>query len=262
METISASRRYRHVSREAVRRIGRDALARSGGDVEGASKRTKRALHQVYGAFLPSVPRYDRMLRELDEALAGRGPDSPRVREVLRRFMSQHASSRERLRILDRFWSEVGARIGRPDRVLDLGCGLNPLAVPWMGLPAEVVYDAVEIDGALLEFLRACLTRLGVAHDLRVVDLLGEATLAAADVALVLKLLPTLEQQREGSGERLLEALPAPIVVVSFPTRSLGQRSVGMEESYTRSFEALLERRHWRAERVDLAGELVYVVKR
>ena len=93
VETIAASRRYRHVSPAAVRRIGRDALLRSGGDVEGALKRTKRALHQAYGAFLPGVPPYDRMLRELDEALAERRPDSPRVRELLRRFMSQHASS-------------------------------------------------------------------------------------------------------------------------------------------------------------------------
>ena len=131
-----------------------------------------------------------------------------------------------------------------------------------MELAADAVYDAVEIDDALLDFLRACLTRLGVAHDLRMVDLLGDATFEAADVALVLKLLPTLEQQRDGAGERLLDALAAPIAVVSFPTRSLGQRSKGMEDTYALRFERILERRHWQAERVDLPGELVYVVKR
>ena len=135
-------------------------------------------------------------------------------------------------------------------------------AAPWLGLPEDSVYAGVEIDGTLLDFVGACLTRIGVKHDLRVADLLGDASFGEADVALALKLLPTLEQQRDGASERLLDGLSAPTVVVSFPTRSLGQRSKGMEETWARRFEALLETRPWQSERVDLPGELIYVVKR
>jgi 16S rRNA (guanine(1405)-N(7))-methyltransferase len=131
-----------------------------------------------------------------------------------------------------------------------------------MGLPDDAVYAGVEIDRALVEFLRAALDRLGVTHDLRVGDLLGERDLPEADVALALKLLPTLEQQRAGAGAEVLFALPAPVLVASFPRRSLGGRPKGMDESYTRGFEQVLAREGARAERIELPGELVYVVRR
>ena len=260
VESVAASRRYRHVCPDTVRRLSRQALEIRPGDVAGAAKRTKRALHQAFGAYLPVAPRYARLLGRLDRAIERDGVDCEPVRAFLRETMALHASTRERLPVLERFQSELSRRWGRPRRLLDVGCGLNPLALPWMGLPDDAVYAGVEIDRALVEFLRAVLDRLGAAHDLRVGDLLAPLDLPEADVALALKLLPTLEQQRAGAGAELLFSLPAPVVVASFPRRSLGGRGKGIDATYTRGFEQLLARRGARAERIELPGELVYVV--
>ncbi len=262
MAAVAESRRYRNVCDATVQRLAREALAASGGEPREASKRTKRALHQIFGAFLPTSPPWKKLLERLDRAVAAASRDPLALRAELRGLMGRHASTRERLPILDRFWAELGTRLGAPQRVLDVGCGLNPLSVPWWGLAPDGVCGGVEIDAQLVDFVRACLDRLGVKHDIRLEDVLGGAALPPADVALALKLLPTLERQRAGSGQALLDALPAPCIVVSFPTRSLGRRARGLEASYARDFEALLARRSWAAERIDLPGELVYLVRK
>ena len=63
--SVAASRRYGDVCAETVQRLATQALTRSEGDARRAAKRTKRALHQFYGAFLPTTPRYEHMLAEL-----------------------------------------------------------------------------------------------------------------------------------------------------------------------------------------------------
>jgi 16S rRNA (guanine(1405)-N(7))-methyltransferase len=146
--------------------------------------------------------------------------------------------------------------------VLDVGCGLAPLSVPWQDLPPGARYAGVDIDAGLVELVRAALDRIGIEHDIRVGDALDRAPLPESDVALALKLLPTLERQAAGAGLALLDRLPAAKLVVSFPTRSLGGRARGMEANYSRDFEAQLALRPWSADCFELPGELVYVLQR
>jgi 16S rRNA (guanine(1405)-N(7))-methyltransferase len=257
-DSIARSRRYRRVCETTVRRLAVDALRASGGNEREAAKRTKRALHQICGAYLPASPSWPRLRAELDAC-----PDEPEaLRQTLRVLMQQHASTRERLPVLEQFWNTLRPRLGATPRVLDVGCGLAPLSAPWQGLAPGARYAGVDIDAGLVELVRAALDRIGIEHDIRLGDALDHAPLPESDVALALKLLPTLERQAAGAGLALLDWLPAPKLVVSFPTRSLGGQARGMEANYSRGFEALLAQRPWRAERLELPGELVYLVQR
>jgi 16S rRNA (guanine(1405)-N(7))-methyltransferase len=56
-----------------------------------------------------------------------------------------------------------------------------------------------------------------------------------------LKAIPCLDQQEPGAGRRLLHSLDAPVVVVSFPARSLGGREKGMRETYDRMLRQMVE---------------------
>ena len=254
---VAAARRYRTVCAATVRRLANQALAASQGDAREATKRTKRALHQIYGAFLGGVQPWPRLLAELEAAR-----DADTRQQVLRSILARHASTRERLPGLERFCLEINARCGRPRRWLDLGCGLQPLTAPWLGLAPDAVYAGVDLDSGLVEFVRSCLDCLGVAHELVVSDLLDAPELPSCDVALVLKLWPTLEQQRAGSAAALLDALDAPLLVVSFPTRSLGGRGQDRTDVHVAAFRDAIESRGWPAERVELPGERVYFVRK
>lgn len=260
---VLAARRYRSLHPPLVRRVAA-AEAAGARSLAELVKRTKRALHQIFGAYLPAPPRWERLLAEL--AAAGAEAD---VRAVLRRAMAQHASTRERLDHLEPFYAALAARVGAPRSLLDVACGLQPLALPWWGLPAGAEIHAWDIDTALVGFVGGCVQRLGFDARPVAVDLLGapegpDAALAwpVTEVALVLKTLPCLEQQRPGAGEALLAAIPAPRLVVSFPTRSLGGRSKGMGATYARRFEAILAARGWAADAFEVGPELVYVVSR
>jgi 16S rRNA (guanine(1405)-N(7))-methyltransferase len=256
-EAITRSRRYTAVAPDTVRRVAERALAAAGGDVADAVKRTKRGLHEIHGAYLPpSTPPYDALLRRLEAALAAGGDG----RDVLRRAMEVHASTRERLPYLEQFHAEVFARVPAPATVRDLACGLNPLAAPW--LPGPPRYLASDIDTRQLDFLDRALTLLGIDHATEVLDLVDGPTGEPADLTLVLKTVPCLERQRVGAGWAVVAALGSPHVVVTFPTKSLGQRSKGMYQTWSAQFEARAAEHGWAYTSFEIPNELGYVLAR
>jgi 16S rRNA (guanine(1405)-N(7))-methyltransferase len=258
---LATSRRYAGVAPGAVRRVARKALVAARGDVGEAIKRTKRGLHEIHGAYLPATgPKYEAMGRKLRPA-ADSG-DQEQVKDVLRSAMAVHASTRERLPHLNDFYQEIFDRIPRPAIIRDLACGLNPLAVPWMPLAAPVSYVASDIDERLTGFVGQALTAVGVTHRAEVLDLVDSPVTGYADLTLMLKTVPCLERQRTGSGWDLIAAIDSPTIVVTFPTRSLGQRSKGMFQTYSSAFEAHLSGHSWGVEQVEIPNELIYVISK
>jgi 16S rRNA (guanine(1405)-N(7))-methyltransferase len=190
------------------------------------------------------------------------------LRAACLRILDNHASSRERLPLLDGFYAQIfgGCDPAAPLTVLDLACGLNPLALPWMGLPRGSRLIACDVHGEMTDFLAQALPLLepatGVHAQALRWNLLNGVPPVDAEVALLLKTLPCLEQLEAELPGRLLESVRAPLLIVSFPVRSLGGRAKGMEATYSARFEALAADLAWRAERLDVRGELVYRLHR
>ena len=255
---VLGSGKYRWVCPETVRRMGERELAKGRG-LKAAVKATKSRLHQVFGAF-DRAPDYDRLLRELEAAYAS-GSDGA-IRAACRSALGGHASTRERLPILDRFYEEVFAVTGRPSRVLDLACGLHPLGLPWMGLAPDAAYTALDIDGRTVEFLNRFFALAGIRGRALLGDVLCRVPEEAADVAFLLKTLPGLERQERDGGRRVLGGLRARHVVASFPVASLGGREKGMRRNYERVFLAMIAGKPWRVERLEFPSELVFMVEK
>ncbi len=145
-------------------------------------------------------------------------------------------------------------------RVADLACGFNPLALPWMGLPAGASYYACDVFADQVAFLNRCWEPLGVEGRAELCDLAHAHACPAADVVLLLKTLPTLEQIDKQASRHLLNTLDAPVVIISYPVHSLGGRRKGMPDYYAAHFEALAADRAWRVERLEFPTELVFRV--
>lgn len=257
LEAVSASKKYGGVCPDTVRRIAaRELAARR--SVKDAVKATKRRLHQVYGAFEQALDA-EAAFGELAKAWGG-GEDERRA--ACRAVLALHSSTRERLPILDRFYPALWEIVGRPDPVLDLGCGLNPLAWPWMGLPPTTTYVPLDIDCQRIAFVNRFLDLAGLAPLARCQDLLTRPPADQASVALMLKLGPTLERQEEGATLRILRELRAPSVVVSFAVASLTGRRKGMEEQYSSQFAAMARGQSWRVTELRFETELAFVVQR
>jgi 16S rRNA (guanine(1405)-N(7))-methyltransferase len=258
------SRRYRWVAPELVERLAGEALIGSRRPAD-AVKRLKRRLHQICGAYVWEV-RPDAVLAELRGAQERSGPEG--LRAACRRALARHASTRERLPVIEDFYRAIFARTGPPGRVLDLACGLGPLAWPWMGLPAQTGYVAYDVDRRLVELVDGALTLCGVGHVAALRDVIGRPPEEPADVALLLKAAPCLEQQDPGGTRRMLGALRARRLVVSFPTRSLGGADRGMRGHYRAQLDAIVAGTPWEPasaaapERIDFPLETVYLLGR
>ncbi|MBN1400505.1 MAG: 16S rRNA methyltransferase [Anaerolineae bacterium] len=275
---VRAARKYAHLAPAVIARVAQRELARREpadrgqrtlGQVREVVKAVKRELHRIGGAYLQSEPRYERWLEELRQARKSSDPE--RVRETCRRIMAQHASTRERLPMLEDLYTAMHQAFGPLGSVLDLACGLNPLAVPWMSLKPQAVYHAYDMYDDLAAFLREALPLLGLRGHAESRDLLAlpesGGALPAAQVVLILKTLPCWEQPDPSAALRLLDmfdALPdAPRnLVISYPAHSLGRRDKGMVETYTRQFAALATGRPWHVERHLFSAELAFFVTR
>jgi 16S rRNA (guanine(1405)-N(7))-methyltransferase len=258
VSAVAASKKYRSLCPDTIRRIAGQEMA-GRGSAKAAVKATKRRLHQVYGAFERDFV-YDAAYRRL--AAAYESGSEAEVRAACREILARHSSTRERLPLLDRFYPAIFALTGRPASILDLGCGLNPLALPWMDLPPGARYVPLDIDAGRVAFLNRTLALAGLEPLARCQDLLARPPGDEADVALLLKMSPSLERQEEGATLRLLEQLRTPFVVVSYAVRSLGGREKGMLEHYARQFSGWLASQTWPVHELNFESELVFVVER
>ena len=257
VSTVLKSPKYKHVCEELVRHIGAQELAIRHG-VKEATKTTKRKLHQIGGAYFETAIDYERGLDNLREAMEAR--DERRLRRTCKELMGLHASTRERLEILEAFYTTTMDDI-RPIRtVLDVACGLNPLAIPWMPLDRDVKYYAYDIYTDLMGFVQKFMRLVGVAGCAEARDVTLFPPTHRADVAFILKTIPCLEQLDKSAGLRLLEAVNADYLLVSFPVHSLGGRNKGMVENYEAKFRELVQGKNWSIRRFEFASELAFLV--
>jgi 16S rRNA (guanine(1405)-N(7))-methyltransferase len=260
VEAVRTSRKYRSVTGTLIARLGAEQLGRAHGFRE-AVKATRNKLHQIAGMYLDGEMRYAAWLEELRQAL--QSGDPALLRSLCRRIMARHISTRERLPLLDHFYARLLADLPVPQRILDLACGLHPLALPWMPFfEARPDYYAYDIYEDLAAFLKAFLELLRLSGRAAVCDIVEEPPAEEADLAFVLKVLPLLEQVEAGAGLRLLEQLRVRYLLVSFPTHSLSGGKRGMATTYEARFRQLIGDHRWRYERFLFPGELVFRIEK
>ncbi len=256
VQAVGASAKYRPICRELVEHIGREELVKRR-NLREAVKATKNKLHQVGGAYLPDQARYAAWLAELREV-----QQLEELRPLCTKIMEAHASTRERLPILDEFYSTTLAGLPPLGSVLDLACGLNPLALPWLPLAEGATYWAIDIYEDMMAFVRdfLALPLVGVRGQAQARDVLQLGPLPRVNLALLLKAIPCLEQMDKAAGVKLLDAIQADYVLVSFPAHSLGHRDKGMVTNYEAHFRLLLAGRPVQVRRFQFSSELAFLV--
>lgn len=272
IETIIAavkqSKKYRDTSETTIRELATEAL-RQHKKPKQAEKAVRKRLHSIMAPYLGD-PDYKEAAQQLTAAFAGR--DESVIRAACREIMHSHLSTRERLPILDDFYREIFAVTGKPRSILDIACGLNPLALPWMGLGTVgsgqwavntglVRYYAYDIHVPRIEFINHFFGLAGLPPLARVQDVAVRFPEESGDVALFLKEMPRFERNYHGLGRPLLKALRARWLVVSFPTISThGGRN--LTDRYRDFMAKLIEGCSWPQTELLFEGELVFVLNK
>ena len=258
-EAVQKGSRYQNVDQGLVLHIAAAELSK-GRSFKAAVKAARSKLHQVGSAYHTGKLDYTKWKVELQDL--PHEITSPALQDFCRQAMEQHASTSERLPYLEDFFHETLAPLDKIESVLDLACGLNPLAIPWMPLSQDAKYYACDIYSDMVAFLGHFLSHAGIAGQADVCNLVENTPHIKTQVALLLKSIPCLEHLDRDIGSRLLETIPANNILVSFPARSLGGRSKGMVENYENRFENIIAGKDWQVQRFEFSTELAFLVTR
>jgi len=251
LEAILNSKNYRDICPDTVKRVfaGKLPLYKS---LKEADKATRTALHGITGAFMTA--------EEIHAAGKMAAEFAAGSEEALEKTLLLHSSTRERKDSWREMYAKVfGAMDAAPESVIDLACGLNPIALGALGVKTVRGYD---IQGGAVNAVNAWAEAAGWDVKGFCADLLCDIELEQADLALMMKLLPLLDRQKAGSARELLESCPAKYILVTFPTRTLGGRNVGMEEQYSAWMDANTPECLETSARFVEDTELCYLLKR
>ena len=250
LDALLSAKKLRDLCPDTIRRVCFECLPKYK-SLKDVDKAARTELHRITGAFVTPE-----QLSQAEKLLDAWTPGDD---ETLGRALSMHASTKERLPLseTDAMYAHVCDIIGRPDTILDLACGFNPVYL------SSRSYDVTGLDlhgGAI-----ALINRWAEKHNLparaQTADLLSEGCLPQErfDLALMMKLLPILETQQTGSALRLIDSANAKVILVSFPTKTLGGRGVGMEAHYSQWFEDLVPEARI-IHRFTHGSELIYLI--
>lgn len=255
--SIKQSKKYRDTHEETIRQLAAVALERHK-KTKDATKAVRKRLHSIMAPYLGD-PDYAAASRDLQSAFAAN--DTQKIKDVCYDALHSHLSTRERLPIMEAFYREIFQITGTPKRLLDIACGLNPLAFPWMGLPNTIQYLAYDIHEPRIDFINFYFKLQGLPQLARMQDVALNFPQEEGDVALFLKEMPRFERNYPDTGRDFLQALRVRFVVVSFPSVSThGGRN--LTERYRQFFAKLTDGLNWQITELLFDGELVFIAEK
>jgi 16S rRNA (guanine(1405)-N(7))-methyltransferase len=221
-------------------------------------KKIRNRLHLVYGSFqTKSKAKMEGLLREID------GINDYKTHD---KILSLSVSSKERLKDYEKIYSSIFKITTRPKKIIDLGCGLNPISYPYMHIN-NLVYYAYDIDQKDIAFLDNYFNIIGrytkikgkaFVADLKDLDIVKE--LPRADICFMFKLVDVLERRGHKLSEELIKSLKCKHIVVSFPTKTVSGRN--MRHPYRGWIEKMLDRIGYKFERIVFDNEVFYIISK
>ena len=255
---VTQSPKYAQLADSLINRVSAEELERQP-SLSTAVKSTRTRLHQLTTAFLPTNINYALWLELFN---SNQLLSEQASRDLAMRMMRLHASTAERLPVLEFFYRTSLASIAPLHSVVDLACGLNPLAIPWMPLADDFTYFACDVVKPLVDFLQKFFNLRGIHGEAEICDLSQSFPAQRADLTLLLKTLPLLTQMEKGLAEKVLAEIQSPHILISYPLKSLGGRAKGMQATYQASFEQLIAGKNFSVRKFEFSNEIAYLLSR
>lgn len=171
------------------------------------------------------------------------------------RLLKSHSSTQERME----FYPELREKIYSLgiSSILDLGCGLNPLALARPGIH----YFASDIREDELEIVRLFFHNHHISGETFVYDLKKmHGALPNADICLLLKVVDVIETKGHKLAEKIIKDVPCKYVLVSFPTKTLSGKP--MNHPQRGWIERMLNRLNYPFDTILHKNEIFYLIKK
>jgi len=256
---VQKKKKYEQIDPGLIREIVQQEASK-GRNLKGTQKAILGKLHQVGAAYFEQTPDYPAWIERLTDL-----PDdlqAPETRAYCIGLMEHHHSTHERQYILEEFFQQTLAAIQPIPSILDLACGLNPLALPWMPIGRDLQYFGCDIFRDMTAFLGTFASHFHIQGEFKTCNVFDLDFPHRAKVAFLLKTLPCLEQVKKDFAPDLLRRIPAEYILVSYPVSSLSGKSKGMRETYTDHFHALMDEMGWTFESFTFSSEIAFLVEK
>jgi len=258
VEVVRAGKKYKYLCRDTIH----DIISREIGqhkNVKETLKTARKRLHLILADYLSDLD-----VRGCREKLTGAfaSGDEAQIRRTCLDIMSRHASTRERLPLLDRFYGEIFAITGQPQTIADLACALNPFSSRWLGLPSPVRYFAYDNNRQTVDLLGLYFRLENISPLPEERDILCCPPEGPFDVAFLFKMYHCLEHRQKGAGWQVVQNTPAAWLVLSFPTRSLANRRVDILGNYREKLLENIRYLGFHYQELEFPGEVLLLIRK
>ena len=169
-------------------------------------------------------------------------------------ILETHASTKERLSFYPKLKEIISSL--NVKSILDLGCGLNPLALA----SPEIVYYAVDIQKGELELIKKFFQKNNIQGKTISKDLSKDINLPPADLCLALKLFDILESKGHKQAENILKSISCRHFIISFSTKTLsGKPMLHVKRPW---LERILNRLAYKFSIINSENEIFYIIER
>jgi 16S rRNA (guanine(1405)-N(7))-methyltransferase len=258
-EAISKSRKYRDsgIPIKTIEDILNRELARYPKESD-ALQSARAILHNIMATYLGD-PDYEEEGKRLSAICSSK--DKKELERFCRDILKCHDSTRERMPYLEDFYMTINDVASHPKVILDLACGLNPFAFPFMGLARDARYHAYDIHQPRVNLINSLFSCLEIAPLAEVRDVLIDPPQTPADAAFLFKEAHRMEKRRKGSSQELARSINAKVIFISLPNRSLdGKRD--LHQRMDSLFEKISSGMDGETGSLEFPGESLYWVKR
>jgi len=218
----------------------------------------RKKLHNIVAPYLGD-PDYPAAERAFHSAFANQ--ETAAIRAICLSILEAHASTRERLPILDTFYHEIFRLTGRPASILDIACGLNPFAFPWMELPTSTRYYAYDLNQPRIDLINTYFRLQGMAPLAVKQDILLDPPQVNADMAFFFKEAHRFEQRLRGCNLGMWRALKVHWLLVSLPTQSLSGKHDLLDKHRHLVYETIKDE-NWKVEELIFEDEIVFCIQK
>src|SRR3989338_2274269 len=193
-----------------------------------------------------------------------KGLKKEEFKKLCQNIIQQNTSTKERFNIYSSIYQEIKKL--KPKRILDLGCGLNPVSLSLSNWQGE--YFAYDVNQEEISFLQRFFPLLkdiagikGQASSFNLSEIEKIPFLPKADLCLLFKVTDVLEQKKYKKHkitEELLQKLPCRFILLSFSTKTLsGKPMTAPERNW---LKWLLERLKYQYRILSYPSEIFYLI--
>ena len=251
-EKIKKSKKYKNLPldfiSEKVKEYANKKKLKELEDV--ALKEIKSLLHKMHGSFRITKSKLSKHIKLRDYKQA----------------LKSNRSTQERLEEYEQIYQKIFEITGKPKSILDLGCGINPLSIPFMKLNLNlleyVAYDINESEILVLNEFFKLENIHGKAEVLDLSKIESINALPSADACFMFKLVDILESKGHKYAEEAIQILikKCDYVVVSFATHTLGGNKMKYAERGW--IERMLSRVGLKFEKFEMSNEIFYIISK